>query len=195
MLTKLAELLISYGPLGIFLLAAIDSAGIPLAGGADAFVLLLSIKAPRLAYWGAAAAVAGSAAGNVLLFLVARRGGRRYLERTREPGARSIRFRAWFSRYGLLTVFIPGLVPIPLPLKIFVISAGALGVPLAHFLGVVLVARVFRYFGLAYLGVRLGQDSTRFLRENAQELIGAAVAVAVLLYAAAKLRERYRTAG
>ena len=62
----------------------------------------------------------------------------------------------WFHRYGLLTVFIPALTPIvPLPLKVFVISAGALRAPFVKFLAVIVVARVIRYFGEVYLGIQL----------------------------------------
>src|SRR6266498_1695447 len=98
MLARLTEVLIAFGPLGILFLAAIDSAGIPLTGGADAFVLLVAIKSPDSAYAGAAAAVAGSLTGNLFLFYLARRGGQRYLERTHEPGSRSVRFRFWFRQ-------------------------------------------------------------------------------------------------
>ncbi len=49
------------------------------------------------------------------------------------------KFRQWFQRYGLVTVFIPAVVPfIPLPLKVFVVSAGVLHTGLAQFLAVML---------------------------------------------------------
>ena len=188
---QFVQVLIDFGPLGILALAAIDSAGIPLAGGADALVILIAIKAPGRAWWAAAAAVLGSIAGNLFLFLAAKRGGRRYMERTREPGSRSVRFRHWFHSYGLLTVFVPALVPIPLPLKIFVISAGALGVSSARFLAVVSLARVLRYFGLAWLGVKFGEGSAQFLKENARELIAGAVVLLGVLYFITWLRARF----
>ena len=46
------------------------------------------------------------------------------MERT-EPG-RGVRFRQCFQRFGLVTVYVPALMPVPMPLKFLVISAGAL---------------------------------------------------------------------
>ena len=66
------------------------------------------------------------------------------------------RFRAWFERYGLVTVFVPALLPIPMPLKLFVVSAGALQTGIRPFLLVVVLARVLRFFSEAWLGVKLG---------------------------------------
>ena len=136
-------------------------------------------------------AVVGSMAGNLVLFTVARKGGKRFLERTAEPG-RSRRFRNWFDRYGLVTVFIPALVPIPLPLKVFVVSAGALRMRYRTFMVVMLTARVLRYFGEAWLGVKLGQESTRYLRDHAWNLAGSALALALALYLLVRFSDRYR---
>ena len=88
------------------------------------------------------------------------------------PGKRQ-RFQEWFRRYGLLTVFIPAVTPVlPLPLKVFVISAGAFHTPFGRFLLMILVARVIRYFGLAYLGLQFGADAQGFLQRNGWTLDG-----------------------
>jgi hypothetical protein len=85
-------------------------------------------KAPRPLTWSAASAIAGSLLGMMFLFWLARKGGEKYLDK-HASGPRAMRFRRWFDRYGLVTVFIPALVPlVPLPMKVFVLSAGALGV-------------------------------------------------------------------
>ena len=101
-----------------------------------------------------------------------------------------MRFRSWFLRYGLLTVFIPALIPIPMPMKLFVITAGVLGTPLMEFLGVVLLARIIRYFGEAWLGVTLGHQSTTFLKTHVWHLTGSAVALFAVLYGLMVLRHR-----
>ena len=66
---------------------------------------------------------------------------------------------------------------VPLPLKVFAISAGALRTSFVKFLGVIVAARVIRYFGLAYLGLQLGKDAEGFLRRNGWTLAGAALLV------------------
>src|ERR1035441_1771443 len=143
MLAKLTAALIAYGPLGILVLAFIDSAGIPMASGMDALVILVAAKAPSRALIAASMAVLGSLIGNVVLFMAARTGARRFVKDVPQPGDKR-RFREWFKRYGLLTIFIPAMMPIPLPLKVFVISAAAVGTPLWTFVLVILLGRSLR---------------------------------------------------
>lgn len=173
------EVLVSWGPLGLVLLAVLDSAGIPIVGGVDALLMVVSALNPSVAYVSAAAAIVGSLIGNLVLFWMARKGGQAYLDRFTASG-RGARFRQWFQRYGLITVFIPCLLPIPLPLKVFVLSAGALGVHPAAFVAVILAARVPRYVGLAYLGAQLGTGAGAFLKAHLRDLTLIAVAVLVL---------------
>src|SRR5262245_18825683 len=168
-LNHLADALIAYGPWGVCLLSVIDSVGVPLPAAIDALVLGVaasSAQSPQTAYLTALLAVLGSLGGNIALFHAARHGGKLMQANEPAPGKRR-RFRQWFHRYGLLTVFIPAVVPLaPLPLKVFVISAGALHTPFLRFLITILVARVLRYFALAYLGLQLGLDAQGFLIRN-----------------------------
>jgi membrane protein YqaA with SNARE-associated domain len=69
MLAKLTAALVAYGPLGILVLAFIDSAGIPVASGMDALVILVAAKAPSRALLAASMGVLGSLIGNVVLFV------------------------------------------------------------------------------------------------------------------------------
>ena len=190
LLRNLANLLVAIGPWGLLLLAVLDSAGIPLPNGLDAYLVFLAVKEPVYAYWYAAIATAGSVIGNVVLFLIARRGGRRFMERT-EPG-RGERFRTWFNRFGLVTVFVPALMPIPMPLKFFVICAGALRTRFTPFLIVILLARFPRYFGEAWLGMKLGQGSTAFLKQHLWQFVLAAGALFALLCLLVLASERWR---
>jgi membrane protein YqaA with SNARE-associated domain len=172
---------VAYGPWGIFLIGLIDSIGVPLPAAMDALIILIAIKAPQLAYVAAWMGVLGSIAGNIALFEMARFGVRRFVREVLS-GAKSSRFREWFHRYGLLTVFIPAAVPIlPLPLKFFVVSAGVLRMPRVRFLLVIAVSRVLRYFGDAYLGLKLGEDAQGFLQRNGWTLLGVAIGMGLAL--------------
>ena len=191
LLRNIANFLVAIGPWGLLLLAVLDSAGIPLPNGLDAYLIFLAVKEPARAYWYALISVAGSTLGNVALFLIARRGGKRFMERT-EPG-RGERFRKWFQRFGLATVFVPALMPVPMPLKFFVISAGALRTRFVPFLIVILLARLPRYFGEAWLGIKLGQESPAFLKEHIWHFVIAAMALFVLLCLLVLASERWRS--
>lgn len=175
----------------MFLLAAIDSAGVPIPAGVDALVVLLAVADPGRAWIAALVAVTGSVIGSYILYLIARRGGRAYLDARTEAG-RAARFREWFLRYGLLTVFIPTLLPIPLPMKVFVLSAGAMGVSPTAFVAVVAAARLLRYLGLAWLGAQVGEQSLDYLKQHAWHLLGFAALLFAVLYLMARAIERRR---
>jgi len=124
---------------GVFFLAVLDSCGVPMPAAMDLLLMFVAYKSPDRAYFTAAMATIGSLGGNLTLFFAARHGVRRFFKAP-APGKPG-KFRAWFDRYGLVTVFIPTLVPIlPLPLKVFVVSAGVMRTPVAQFIGVIVVA-------------------------------------------------------
>ena len=155
----LKNVLISWGPLGIFLFAAIDGAGVPNPGGTDLLLIAVTIAQPSSMLLAAGLAVLGSLIGSVIFYEIFSRGGERLLTRYTSTG-RGLRLRAWFLRYGLITVFVPALLPIPvLPFKLFAASASAMRVGRARFLLVILAGRIPRYFGLAFLGATLGEES------------------------------------
>jgi membrane protein DedA with SNARE-associated domain len=193
LLKTLADALIAFGPLGVFLAGFVDSLGIPLPAVIDFYLLGVTIKTPEMGYLAAAMAVIGSASGNYLLFHAARYGGNRFLK-PEAPDSRREKFRLWFARYGLLTVFIPAVVPfLPLPLKFFVVSAGCMKTRTSHFVAVVVAARLARYFGMVWLAVKLGQDAHGFLTHNAWNMAAVLLAIGLALVFAVKWRDRSRT--
>jgi len=194
-LYKLTAILGAYGPWGIFLLCVVDSLGVPLPVVIDALVIgnaAGNAAHPRRAWFGALMAVVGSLTGNIALYVAARQGAR-WLRKSEPPPGKRRRFRAWFHQYGLLTVFVPAVTPfVPLPLKVFVVSAGALRTPFPSFLTVIVLARVIRYFGEAYLGLVLGVDARGFLMRHGWALAGAATALALAMFLLMRLRDRRR---
>jgi membrane protein YqaA with SNARE-associated domain len=185
----LTDVLVAWGPLGILLLAILDSSGVPVAGVFDALLILIAVKRPDVAWLCAGLAVLGSTVGNTVLYWMAQKGGRRFMEKA-APEGRAAKFQIWFRRYGMVTVFVPALVPIPMPLKLFVISAGVLGTSRSEFIGVVLLARFLRYFGEAWLGIRLGQDSSKFITSHGLDFLAGAVLLALALYGFILWRDR-----
>ncbi len=184
-------MLSAWGPLGLLVLAAADSAGIPIVGGVDLLLISVAVNRPGAAYGSALCAVAGSLAGSSFLFALARKGGAVFLARHTEAGT-GRRLRHWFHRYGLTTVFVPAVSFIPLPMKIPVFCAGALHVRWRDFLGTVLVARTIRYGVLAFLALTYGTRTLAFLKTHA---LAAGLAAAVLTLAALlTLRRLSRTA-
>ena len=173
-------------------MALADSTGIPMVGGVDALIVLIAAVSRSQAYLAAATAIAGSWIGSLILFLIARKGGEEY-HRRHTSSARGNRLRSWFHEYGLLTVFVPAFVPIiPLPLKIFIISAGALEESPVTFSIVLLAARIPRYMFLAWLGSRLGEDTLPYLRQHIWQLILLACGLFVVLYVMVRIVHEHR---
>src|SRR5262249_37192581 len=150
---QLRDLLVGLGPGGLFLLAFVESCGIPNPGGTDWAVVVLTIARSNEALTFVILATLGSLLGNIVFYCIMRKGGEKLLGRFPAKG-RGARMRLWFHHYGLVTVFITALIPLPfMPFKVFAACAGALGVGLRRFLIVLGAARLPRYAGLAYLGV------------------------------------------
>jgi membrane protein DedA with SNARE-associated domain len=183
--------LLAWGPLGAFVAAIIDGAGLPSPGGMDWLLILLCVNRPRMAWWMAGLTILGSIIGCFILYAIARRAGDKMLEKYRHQ-PKFQRFERWFQRYGLLTVFIPALVPIPLPMKFFVICAGVFEVPAAVFVSVMLAARIPRFLGLAYLGVKLGEESWPWVKSHALHMAGSAVLLFAFLYVLILIADKRR---
>jgi membrane protein YqaA with SNARE-associated domain len=123
---------------------------------------------------------------------VMQRGGEKLLAKY-TSSERGAKFRTWFKRYGLVTVFIPALVPLPfLPFKAFAACAGAMGVNRWKFLGVLAVGRILRYSGLAYLGVKLGtaENSKAWVKAHTWHMVFIAAAIFLFFYLLLKFLDR-----
>ena len=187
------EFLKTIGPWGPLVISIIDGAGVPNPGGPDILLIWLSANRPEIAYLSAALSVVGSLLGNAVLFMLARKGGERYLEkRMHQP--RGAKIRTWYQRYGLMTIFIPSLLPIPMPFKLFVVCAGALGVNPLAFVATLAAGRIPRYFGLAYLGHELGEKSSAWLRSHTWQFGEVALALIVFCFLLILIEGRYRNA-
>ena len=159
---KLATTLVAWGPPGLFLLTLIDSAGLPLPGVADTLMVFLAARSPENWFPLAMLAVTGSLIGSMILYYLARKGGEAFLDRKTATGYGK-KFKEWYLRYGLVTIFVPAVSIIPITLKLPVFCAGALGVRPGMFAAVIVVARSIRYLGLAWLGRQMGEHSIAYL--------------------------------
>lgn len=171
------------------MLAALDSAGVPIVGGVDALLIAIATQTPDRAYLAAGLAALGSIAGSTFLFFLARKGGDVFLHKQIERGSGK-RLHSWFQRYGLITVFVPALSPIPMPMKIPVFCAGALQVRFEYFALVLFIARAIRYFGLAYLALNYGDQTFSFVKSHGWELGGIVVTVALIAWIALRLLQK-----
>jgi membrane protein YqaA with SNARE-associated domain len=155
-------------------------------------LLALAIALPAKAFLCAVAAIIGSLVGSVVFYEITRRGGEKLLARYTSSG-RGARFRGWFQRYGLATVFVSALLPVPImPFKVFAACAGATGVGRLRFFLTLAAARIPRYFALAYLGVYLGESSITWVRGHAWHMAGLAMLLLAGIYFLLRYLDRPR---
>lgn len=165
----------------------------PVVGGVDALLIAIATREPTQAYFAAALAVLGSVLGSLALYVIARMGGEVLLAK-HISSRRGARLHLWFQRYGLATVFIPAVSPLPLPMKVPVFCAGALQVRVAYFLAVVFAARTIRYFALAYLGQHYGHSTLHFLLSHWVTVAAIAIALAAIAVLGLRAYQKHEAA-
>jgi membrane protein YqaA with SNARE-associated domain len=163
-LTSVREFLIPFGAAGLFAIALLDSALIPLPGGPDAVMILLSTQAPARMPFYALGATAGSVLGCVILYYISRRAGRSALDKFSDE--KRARVKELVDRYDVLSVLVASILPPPFPFKLFVITAGVFRLSVVRFAIAVAVGRAFRFFLEGLLAVRYGEQAGELLKKN-----------------------------
>lgn len=185
----------SLGPWGVFVMAGLDGAGVPLPGALDAVAAAYIYQRPRAAWLYVLLTAVGSTLGCTVLYLIGRAGGEVVIERRMSP-LRFEKVRRDFEEHPVLALGIPAVLPPPFPLKIFILSAGAFRMRWPHFALVVLVARLLRFGVLAGLTLAFGPGivtlfNTAFRRHPVVALLALAAVVAAALLVR-RLRTRPR---
>jgi membrane protein YqaA with SNARE-associated domain len=190
-LTAISQYLVTYGAFGLFGIALLDSALIPMAGGPDAVMLLLSAAQPRWWPLYAAAATVGSTAGCVILYYLSARAGNRALKRFSERKQK--RVKDLLDRYDVLSVLVASVLPPPFPFKLFVVSAGVFRLNVVRFAIAIGIGRAFRYLLEGYLAANYG-DHAREILARYYPAIGIGVGVLIVLGFVAKNLLRKKSA-
>lgn len=188
-LTQVSNYLITFGPFGLFAIALLDGAFVPMAGGPDAVVMLLSASRPGWWLIYAAAATLGSTAGCVILYHISRRAGRRALKRF--SPAKQARVKDLIERYDVLSVLVACMLPPPFPFKLFVVSAGVFRLSVTRFAIAIAIGRAFRYLLEAYLAARYGDHAKEWLAHYYPVIgIGLALLIIAVFVGRSLLRQR-----
>lgn len=160
-LVRLSDYFIALGPFGLFAVALLDSAFVPLPSSADALMLLLSAAHPSLMPFYALLATAGSAIGCVTLYYISRRAGGRALNKFSERKQK--RVKELIERYDVLAVLVASLLPPPFPFKLFVITAGVFRFSVLRFTLAIIAGRAFRFLLEGFFAVRYGWHAKQIL--------------------------------
>ncbi len=149
------------GAPGVFAIALIDSTIIPLAIPGSTDLLLLWLIANGANPWLlVSCAVSGSLIGGWTTWRLGKKGGQAAIKRY-VPARLQDRVRGWSQHHPLLALFLPAILPPPIPLAPFLLAAGALGATGKRFLGVFGAGRALRYGLEGWLAVTYGRRITR----------------------------------
>jgi membrane protein YqaA with SNARE-associated domain len=179
----LARLVSFIGGGGLFVIAFLDSSVLSFPFVTDLIFIEFVIRHPRRMPYYAAMAAAGSLAGGIWLYLLAKKGGEAYRKRHHQgPG----RIQALVHRHAFLSVFLPSILPPPFPFKAFVIAEGATQVPLRTFLIGALFGRGFRYIVEGVFAIKYGNAVASVMLQH--KLMGILVPIVLIgvIYALAR---------
>jgi len=163
-LANLNKYLLVMGIPGLLVISLLDSAAIPLAGGPDAVIMLLSWQRPALTWLVVLSATIGSTLGCLILYGIGRKGGEKALSRVKPEKVEWINNK--MRDYGIWAVIAAVMAPPPFPTKPVILAAGVLGTRKLPFLSGVFAGRLVRYSLLGYLGATFGDESAQILKAH-----------------------------
>jgi membrane protein YqaA with SNARE-associated domain len=164
------------GAPGLLLVTFVDSSFISLPEVADILVILMVAQHKSLLALYVASATIGSLAGCLIIYFLGRKGGEAFV-RKRFGGTSVDRSLGALRRYGLLAVLVPGIMPPPMPFKIFVFLAGVAEISTLRFSIAIVLGRGGRYLALGLLAVRYGDQAISYVRDHGVAVSLAAVGV------------------
>lgn len=178
-LLSLGSWLERLGGLGLILLGLADNSVVPMPGSMDALTIVLS--AHQKSWWPyyAIMATIGGIVGAYVTYGLGFKSGEQALEK-KLPKKKAERIYRLFKKYGFGSLFVPALLPPPVPYSPFLIVAGALKYPKRKFLVAVGTARAIRYGLLAWLGSMYSKQIFGFFHAYYKPLFWTLIGLAVI---------------
>jgi membrane protein DedA with SNARE-associated domain len=123
----------------------------------------------------------GSVIGCLVLYYIARR-GEQFVVKRFHPRHLD-RVQRIYRKWGLFALVIPALLPPPMPFKIFVATAGALGYPMWRFAIIIMAARMIRYYFWGIMAYFFREEVLKmiaWLHEHLIEVLGGVIGAFIL---------------
>ncbi|MGH9742600.1 MAG: YqaA family protein [Candidatus Acidiferrum sp.] len=158
------------GGLGFIPLGLIDSSFIPVPGSMDVLLIVLAARHSELWLYYAMMATVGAVGGGYLTYRLARKGGKKALERRFSPRTLKRIYRI-FEKWGFAAIAVPALLPPPVPMVPFLLAAGAMQYSVKKFLMALTLGRAARYLILGYLADRYGESMLAFLSRHEHPVV------------------------
>jgi membrane protein YqaA with SNARE-associated domain len=183
------------GGLGLVLLGFADNSVVPMPGSMDALTIVLSAHQKEWWPYYAAMATMGGMAGGYATYALGAKGGEAALEKKLHKKKAEKIYKS-FSRHGFWSLFVPALLPPPMPFSPFLLAAGALKYSKRNFLIAVGLGRAIRYSLLAWMGSIYSAQIFGFFQRYYRPVLWSLIALAAAgsicgaFYAWKRKRER-----
>lgn len=179
------------GMWGVFLIAFADSAlfGMPI----DALVAAFAYQNRSRFLLYVIMASLGSAVGSIPLYIIGYLGGEKVL-RKRISEERFQKIHQSFDQHEFWALMFPGMLPPPMPFKIFVLGAAVFEMRFTHFLAAIFLGRFVRFSVLSVLVLWFGPQIVQVLgslfKQHLYPALGVIAAVAVLFWLVLRSRKK-----
>jgi membrane protein YqaA with SNARE-associated domain len=142
------------GP-GLIVVGLIDNSVIPIPGGMDLFVILLTAHHRQWWWYYGLMATIGAVVGGYVTFRLSKKGGKEGMEK-RIGKSRAQKVYKKFEKGGFSTIAIGSVIPPPFPLVPVLMAAGIMQYPKKKFIAALATGRAVRFFAIAFLGRTYG---------------------------------------
>ncbi len=189
-LDKVQAILVSFGVFGVFGIAMLDAALIPIPGGPDAVVMTLSHLNHAMMPLYVLAAVLGSTFGCLVPYWIGRASGeaalRKFSAEKRERATQLL------HRYAVWAMLVGAVLPPPFPFKVLLLTAGVFRMSVLRFLGALAIGRSLRFLLEGVMAVRYGDQAAELFKHHYPKIgLGiAGVIIAFLILNALRTRRR-----
>ena len=147
--------LLSLGGPGLIVIGLIDNSVIPIPGGMDLFVILLSAHHREWWWYYGLMGTVGAVVGGYVTYRLSKKGGKEGMEK-KIGKRRAEKVYKKFGKGGFSTIAIGSIIPPPFPLVPVLMAAGIMQYPRKKFLAALALGRGVRFFGIAFLGKLYG---------------------------------------
>ena len=181
------------GP-GLILLGLADNSVVPLPGSMDVLTIILAAGHREWWFYYAIMATIGSVIGGYLTYRLGRAGGKEALEK-KLSGKETQKVYKKFENAGFWAVAVPAMLPPPVPIVPFLLTAGALQYSRKKFVASLAVGRGIRFGVIAFVAAHFGTQIFQFFSRYYKPALYTLITLAVLGGIAAVVwYRRYRRA-
>ncbi len=166
------------GP-GLIVVGLVDNSVIPIPGGMDLFVILLTAHHREWWWYYGLMATAGAVVGGYVTFRLAKKGGKEGLEK-KIGKQKAQKVYKKFEKEGFSTVAVGAIIPPPFPLVPVLMAAGIMQYPRKKFLSALTAGRAVRFFAVAFLGKLYGTAIVGWLSRYYKPFLYVLIALGVL---------------